>query len=64
MEKKRKLNKRSERGLILANIICFIAFGFDSSNTLVFLLTHIITLAIFMFNSYLLFNYSKLFMED
>lgn len=62
--KKRRLKKWFETVLIIINILAFIVLGSDSDSLSLFIVVHLVALAIFLFNNYLLYKYTDLFTEE
>lgn len=61
--KRRKLRKWAEYSLIIINILAFIVMASDCESTKVFIISHLITLIIFVLNSHLLIKYTDLTKE-
>ena len=60
MKTRIKLKGWVETTLILINFILFIILGSESAGTKTFIITHLSTLILFMFNCYIISRYGRL----
>ena len=62
--KRRILKKWFETVLIIINILAFMVLASDTDSLSLFIVVHLVALAIFLFNNYLLYKYTDLFTEE
>lgn len=62
--KRIKLKRWVQNLLIIINLLSIMIFASDSNSTTMFITTKILSLIIFIINSYLLYKYTDLFKED
>ena len=62
--KKIKFKKWVETTLEIINFLAILVFASDSNSTITFIIVHLLALAVFLMNTYLLYTFTDMFKEE